>query len=132
MVTELERMQRFAFALQQAMTERKMSARQIALALKVDARHVRNWLRGQSLPDLYQADELVDVLQVRPELFRDPPPVPPYPINDYLLGAAETAVGNAVAKGRVRGADRARRPREDGAPSKPEPSGGRPLPSGPQ
>lgn len=88
MVGEAERRRRFGYALQEALGERKMSARQLALRMGIDARRVSAWISGKSLPDLYQTQEIVALLRVQERLFREPPPVPEpviYPIKDYLL-----------------------------------------------
>ena len=125
MVGETEQRERFAYALQQAMDVRKVSARRLGLDLGIDPRTIARWLAGKDLPNLYQAEALVRVLRVREDLFRNPPPVPAppaYPIGDYLLGAAEQLVDAAVAAGVAEGQARARRPRAAEAPSAPEPS----------
>lgn len=92
MVGEQERRDRFGYALQQALTARGMSERQLAARLEIDPRQVARWRTGKGLPDLYQTQALVAVLRVSEELFRNPPPVPEppaYPIEDYLLDAVE-------------------------------------------
>jgi transcriptional regulator with XRE-family HTH domain len=92
MLGETERRERFAYALQRALTARGMSERQVARAIEVDPRTVAKWRSGRSLPDLYQTLALAATLRVSEELFRDPPAVPPephYPIADYLLGAVD-------------------------------------------
>lgn len=125
MVGETERRERFAYALQQAMDARKLSARRLAMDLGVDPRQVARWLQGKSLPNLYEAEGLVRMLRVREDLFRNPPPVPvppAYPIGDYLLGAAESLVADAVSEGEAVGRHLARRPREVEVPSTPGPS----------
>lgn len=117
MVGEMEQRERFAYALQQAMDARRKSARQLAKDLGgMDARVVAKWLKGTDLPNLYQAERLVDVLQVRDDLFRNPPPVPAppaYPIADYLLGPSS---GEA---GLVEGVRRAQEPPARRAPGTP-------------
>jgi transcriptional regulator with XRE-family HTH domain len=104
---EAEQRKRFAFALQQAMDARKLSARQLAKQLgDLDARLIARWLNGKALPNLYQAEALVHVLRIREELFRNPPPVPErpaYPIGDYLLGPTSGEAG--LVEGVRRGQD---------------------------
>lgn len=92
MVGEQERRDRFGYALQQALTARGMSERELAKRLEVDPRQIARWRAGKGLPDLYQTQALVSALRVSEELFRNPPPVPTppaYPIEDYLLDAVE-------------------------------------------
>lgn len=92
MVGEAERRDRFGYALQQALAARKMSERQLAMQLGIDPRRVAAWRLGRRLPDLYETQELVSILRVDEELFRNPPPVPeppPYPIEQYLLEAVD-------------------------------------------
>jgi len=91
MVGELERRNRFGYALQQALTARGMSERQLAQQVGVDPRRVARWRRGKGLPDLYETQALINALRVSEELFRNPPEVPKppaYPIARYLLDAA--------------------------------------------
>lgn len=104
MIGEREQRSRFAFALQRAMRERKMSGRALAKALEVDPRRVTGWLKGRTLPHLYEAQALARALNVDEDLFRDPPEVPPpppepyYPIERYLLDA----VGQGAKQGLTR------------------------------
>lgn len=100
MLGEAERRSRFGYALQMALEARNMSERQLAKHVGVDPRRVAGWRRGQKLPDLYEIQAIVDVLRVSEELFRNPPPVPkppPYPIERYLLEAAEEGVSQGLS-----------------------------------
>lgn len=104
MVGEAERRSRFGYALQEALKARKMSERQLAIALEIDPRKVANWRVGKRLPDLYEIQALVSVLRVDEDLFQNPPEVPKppaYPIDRYLLdavGEPEAAADAAVAE----------------------------------
>jgi transcriptional regulator with XRE-family HTH domain len=104
MVGEREQRRRFAFALQKAMHERKMSGRALAKELAVDPRKITGWLKERGLPNLYESQALAAALKVDEDLFRDPPEVPPpppepyYPLERYLLDA----VNRGVARGRAR------------------------------
>lgn len=92
MVGEAERRGRFGYALQQALIARQMSERQLAQLMEIDPRKIARWRSGRGLPDLYETQALVSALQVSEELFRNPPAVPkppPYPIEEYLLRAAD-------------------------------------------
>lgn len=100
MVGEKERRDRFGYALQQALTARGISERQLAQRLEVDPRQVARWRTGKGLPDLYQTQALVAVLRVSEELFRNPPPVPvppAYPIEDYLVEAVERGAAQGLS-----------------------------------
>jgi transcriptional regulator with XRE-family HTH domain len=124
MVGETEQRERFAYALQQAMDARKLSARQLGKDLGIDARRVARWLQARDLPNIYEFEALVGLLRVREELFRNPPPVPvapAYPIGEYLLGSADVVVDQAVAAGQDEGRQRARQPLAAEAPSGPAP-----------
>jgi transcriptional regulator with XRE-family HTH domain len=103
MLGETERRERFAYALQRALTARGMSERQLALAIEVDPRTVTKWRSGRSLPDLYQTLALAATLRVSEDLFRDPPAVPPepyYPIDQYLVEAAQSGVDEGLRRAR--------------------------------
>lgn len=95
-IGEAERRARFGYALQRALKRRDMSERQLATTLGVDPRKVARWRSGKDLPDYFETLALVDALQVREELFRNPPEVPPepaYPIDQYLIEPAKKAAG---------------------------------------
>jgi transcriptional regulator with XRE-family HTH domain len=101
MLGEVERRARFGYALQRALEYRKISDRQLAKQLEVDARKVAQWRAGKSLPDLYQTQSLATALRVSEELFRNPPPVPPqpdYPIEEFLIESVDAAVDAALAE----------------------------------
>jgi transcriptional regulator with XRE-family HTH domain len=93
---EQEQRDRFSYALRAAMTRRKASGRALAAALRIDARHIAKWRRGESLPNLYESQALAAALRVREALFKEPPevpvmpPVPHYPLDEYLLEAADS------------------------------------------
>lgn len=54
MIGELEQRERFAYALQRALRERRLSERQLAKALEVDPRKVAVWRTGKRLPDIFE------------------------------------------------------------------------------
>jgi transcriptional regulator with XRE-family HTH domain len=120
---EAEQQARFARALQEAMEARGKSTRALAIAMQVDPRRVAAWLKGKSLPNLYEAAVLARALEVDEELFRNPPPVPPpppkpyYPIDQYLLPRTAD-VASAVESGQEEGVRRLRS-RAPGAGTRP-------------
>lgn len=98
-IGEAERRDRFGYALQQALTARGMSERQLAQRLGIDARRVARWRTGRGLPDLYETQALVSILRVSEELFRNPPEVPKppaYPIERYLLDAVDQGAAEGL------------------------------------
>jgi transcriptional regulator with XRE-family HTH domain len=118
MVGDQERRDRFSYALRKVLMARKMSERQLANRLEIDPRKIAAWRSGKSLPDLYQTQDLVRVLRVKEELFRNPLPVPEpevYPIEDYLLDAVErggaAGLQDPAPPARVAGVPAAPRPR---------------------
>jgi transcriptional regulator with XRE-family HTH domain len=131
MVGEAEQRARFSRALQEAMETRRMSARQLSIALQVDPRRIAGWLKAKGLPNLYEAAALASALRVKEDLFRNPPEVPPpppkpyYPIDKYLVGPAVELVTGAVGEGLVEAEGRSRRPRAAEAPSGPRSTPGR-------
>lgn len=119
MLGEKERRDRFAYALQRALLKRNMSVRAVAAALNVDPRTVGKWRDGKSLPDIFQTLALAETLKVSENLFRDPPAIPPpppepyYPIDEYLLEAAQSgaAEGHRRASTSPQSPTRGTRPR---------------------
>ncbi|MGH2512348.1 MAG: hypothetical protein ACRDGQ_06650 [Candidatus Limnocylindrales bacterium] len=98
MIGEAERRDRFGYALRRAMAAKAITGRGLARKMQLDPRKIEGWRAGKNLPNLYQTQELVAILGVKEELFRNPPAVPPepyYPIQDYLLGATDEATGSA-------------------------------------
>src|SRR5689334_9318655 len=76
MLGEKERRDRFAYALQEALRARTMSERQLAANLGIDPRKVARWRSAKAIPDYYEALALAEALNVREDLFRNPPAVP--------------------------------------------------------
>lgn len=92
MIGEAAQRSRFAYALQKAMDARDASGRGLAKEMGIDARKIAGWLSGKRLPNLYESQALAAALGVDEDLFRNPPEVPvppPYPLEQYLLGAAD-------------------------------------------
>lgn len=98
MAGELERRRDFGYALSRAMDARDVSARELKRDTGIDDRKINAWRNAASrtLPDVYQMRELAALLGVEDRFFTDPPtrpPEPDYPIAEYLLGAADRAIG---------------------------------------
>jgi len=110
---DVEMRRRFAYALNAAMIEKRWKAPDLAKAIKRDASTVTRWAKGESVPSLFLVKPIADALDVAPRLLFDPPPVPDYPLADYL-------VSQEVAEGLQEGRRRARQPPAAEAPSEPQ------------
>lgn len=116
---EADRRVRFGYALQRALAARDMSERQLAARLGIDPRRVAAWRKGKRLPDYYEGLALIEILRLKEELLRDPPPIPPephYPIDRYLR--------EAVDSGFQEGLRRSREPKAPGGRGRPPRSPG--------
>lgn len=113
---DAELRRRFAYALNAAMSVKGWKAPDLAKAINRDASTVTRWAKGESIPSLFLVKPVAAALDVRPEFLFDPPPVPEYPLADYLVDAA---IASGVEEGR-------RRARATEAPAEPQPSPGRP------
>lgn len=76
---------RLGYAVRAAMIARHMSASELARAVRRDPSTVTRWMNGETVPNVLILKQLADALRVKPELFYDPPPLPDYPIDEYLL-----------------------------------------------
>lgn len=97
---EKERRDRFGYALDQALTRRDMSNRQLGTALGIDPRKIAKWRKGDGLPDYYQTQEIAEALRVSEDLFRNPPAVPKppaYPLEKYLLDAGAKGLAQGLS-----------------------------------
>lgn len=90
---------RFAYALNAAMLVKAWKAPDLAKAIHRDASTVTRWAKGESVPSLFLVKPIAAALEVRPELLFDPPPVPEYPLSEYLV---RQATEDAVTEGAVR------------------------------
>lgn len=95
---------RFAYALRAALGRKGWKAPDLAKAIHRDASTVDRWVNEKSVPSILVTKELAEALDVRPDLLFDPPPVPDYPLSEYLIR-------EAVAEGVETGVERARRRR---------------------
>lgn len=104
-----DRKRRLAFAVFWAMWQRDVTPPKLAAAIGRDANTVRRWRDGETAPSVLDVGPLARALGVRPDYFTDPPEVPVYPFEDYLL---ETDVQRAVASGGEEGRRRSQVPRD--------------------
>ena len=102
-MTDAERKSRLAFAIRTAMGKR--TAQDVAEAMdpKRSKETVARWARGETVPSALDVGPLARALGVRVELFVDPPAVPTYPLEDYLLDAAASGVEEGLRRGRSQG-----------------------------
>lgn len=99
---------RFAYALNTAMARKGWKPPDLARAIKRDASTVARWANAETAPGIFMLKALSEALGVRPEFLFDPPPVPAYPLDDYLVAAADS--------GAEEGRRRATNSRGTGAP----------------
>ena len=109
---DAEMQRRFAYALRAAMVQKGWKAPDLAKAIKRDASTVDRWVNEKSLPNILVTKQLAGALGVKPEFLFDPPPVPAYPLAEYLV---DQAVASGVEEGRRRA--QAHEDREPLAPS---------------
>lgn len=81
------------------------TVRWLAPQVSVSTKTVTRWMNGEAVPDALQLRPLADALGVSPMLFVDPPPVPEYPLAEYL-------VRSTTQEGVEEGLQRARGPRQ--------------------
>lgn len=84
--------QRLAYAIRAAMAVKDWKPPDLARAMKRDPSTTARWADGTSVPSLLVLKQLAEVLGVRPEFLYDPPPIPDYPLSEYLVREA-TATG---------------------------------------
>lgn len=98
--------ERLAYAIRYAMQKKKLSAPEVAARIGRSTITVGRWVRGETAPSLLDVTPLANALGVRPEYLFDPPEIPEYPIDQYL-------VEDAVQAGVEEGERRAARQREE-------------------
>lgn len=76
---------RLAFALQSAMSERGLRAADLAKKIDKSPNTVGRWMKGETVMSMLDVKPVSDALGVVYKFLADPPPVPVYPIKDYLI-----------------------------------------------
>ena len=97
--------QRLAYAIRAALSVKGWKPPDLARAMKRDPSTTARWADGSSVPSLLVLKELAAALSVRPEFLYDPPPIPEYPLSEYLVREATAAgmeEGIAAARPRRR------------------------------
>lgn len=79
---------RLAYAIREAMRAADLTPPKLAAKLTVDPKTVNRWINGETVPNALTIRPLADALGVSPMLFVDPPPVPEYPLAEYLVRQA--------------------------------------------
>ena len=126
-----DRRRRFGYALQMALQARRMSQRQLARRLEIDARRVAAFVRGKALPDYLEFRKILETLRVSEALFVDLPDIPAepyYSIEKYLLPQA-VDLAPPVDSGQAEG-ERRLRSRASEAGDRPPRSPVRPVRAG--
>ncbi len=89
---DAEMQERLAYAIRAGMARKGWKPPDLARAISRDPSTVARWASGDSIPNMLMVKTLADALDVRPEFLFDPPPIPDYPISEYLV-RAEAAAG---------------------------------------
>lgn len=96
---DAEMRRRLAYAIRAAMAAKDWKVPDLARALGRDPGTVDRWANGRSVPNLFMVKTLAGALGVKPEFLYDPPPVPDYPLSEYLVRqATEQGIAHAVAE----------------------------------
>lgn len=101
-MTDAERRDRLAFAIKTAMGRR--TAQDIAALMEPpkSKETVARWARGETVPSALDVAPLAAALGVRVELLVDPPALPTYPLEDYLVDTANSGVQEGLRRDRQR------------------------------
>lgn len=102
-LSDVERRERLAFAISEAMRRNGQTPPKVAKLVGKSAETVRRWRDGETTPDILDVAPLAEALGVRVDYLVTPPPVPDYPIEEYLVrGAAEDAVTEGIDRAQLR------------------------------
>jgi transcriptional regulator with XRE-family HTH domain len=88
MDSDEEMQQRFAYAVSAAMTNKGWKGPDLARALGLHPTAVLRWVKGESVPNILITKRLAAALDVKPEFLYNPPPVPSYPLSEFLVRKA--------------------------------------------
>lgn len=98
MVDDMDRKERFAYALREVMRFRGFTQERLAQAVGRSPQTVRRWCSGEYSPSVLEVAGLADVLGVDDRYFTRPPEPQPYPLRDFLTEV--TAAAEAEGQGR--------------------------------
>lgn len=82
---------RLARAIREAMDSANLTPPKLAALLGVAPKTVNRWINEEAVPSALSIRPLANALGVSPMLFVDPPPVPAYPLSEYLVRQATVA-----------------------------------------
>lgn len=100
---DAEMQRRLAYAIRAALAAKGWKPPDLARELNRDPSTINRWVNGESVPNLFMVKALATALGVKPELLYDPPPVPDYPLSEYLVReAASAGVEQGLRQGRRR------------------------------
>lgn len=136
MRSDVDRKSRLSFAISWAMWKRGVTPPQVAAAIGKDAQTVRRWRDGETAPSVLDVGPLAQALGLRVDFFTNPPAVPEYPFEEYVVDNGEEAtsvltvadlLSRSAESGVPDGIRRARTDRVLKGPGMPVPSKKRPL-----
>lgn len=84
-ISEYEFRVRFGYAIRSAMQFRGISARDLSTLVGSSENTVGRWINGRNIPNAFCVGKLANALSVDSELFTNPPTIPAYPLEDYLI-----------------------------------------------
>lgn len=90
------RKERLGFAIRAAMRAAGVTQEELAVKLGKSVTTVGRWVRGDTVPNVLEVGPLAYELGVSPLLFIEPPELPEYPLNEFLVRSA-TEQGQARA-----------------------------------
>jgi transcriptional regulator with XRE-family HTH domain len=103
---DAELRRRLAYAITAAMAAKGWKPPDLARAIGRDPSTTLRWAEGKTVPSMFMIKPLADALGVKPEFLYDPPPVPEYPLSEYLV---RQAAAEGVEEGITRARQRRRR-----------------------
>lgn len=100
---DAELRRRLGYAITAAMTAKGWKAPDLARAIGRDPSTTARWADGDTVPSLLMIGPLAQALNVKPEFLFNPPPVPDYPLSEYLVReATEAGVEEGIERSRRR------------------------------
>jgi transcriptional regulator with XRE-family HTH domain len=102
---DVQRKEELAYAIRAAMARRGLSAPDVAKLIGRSPVTVGRWVRGETAPSALDVGPLAAALGVRSDYLIEPPPIPDYPIERYLV---EVAMQAGVQQGLQRASARAK------------------------
>jgi len=85
MLTDVERKERLGYAIREAMRRRRLTPPKLGKQVGRSGETIRRWMAGTNAPSVLELGALAEALGVDPLYLVNPPPVPEYPLDDYLL-----------------------------------------------